>query len=111
MSLQCQKGPDNVLFDLSTKMNILECKFNDLLEELNTTKDQIKDIYTKLITIPTLSILAQDVIVRGGTINTTLPEDLTNIRTTIRSVIHNLERLKVAIAILVIVPTNWRQSY
>jgi hypothetical protein len=35
---------DNVLFDLSTKMNILTCTFNDLLEELNTIKDQINII-------------------------------------------------------------------
>jgi hypothetical protein len=45
MSLQFQKPPDNVLFNLSTKMNILKCKFNDLLKELNTTKDQIEDIF------------------------------------------------------------------
>jgi hypothetical protein len=45
MSLQFQKAPENVLFDLSTKMNILKCKFNDLLKDLNTTKDQIEDIF------------------------------------------------------------------
>jgi hypothetical protein len=44
MSIQFQKPPENVLFDLSRKMNILKCKFDDLLVELNTTKDQIKDI-------------------------------------------------------------------
>jgi hypothetical protein len=45
MSLQFQKAPENVLFDLSTKMNILKCKFSDLLKELNTTRDQIEDIF------------------------------------------------------------------
>jgi hypothetical protein len=41
MSLQFQKGPDNVLFDLSTKMNTIICKFNDLLEEFKKNEHNV----------------------------------------------------------------------
>jgi hypothetical protein len=42
MSLQFQKGSDNVLFDLSTKINVLKWKFNDLLEELKQNQHNIE---------------------------------------------------------------------
>jgi hypothetical protein len=42
MSLQFQKGPDNVLFDLSTKMNAITCKFNELLEEFKKNEHNVE---------------------------------------------------------------------
>jgi hypothetical protein len=42
MFFQFQKGQDNVLFDLSMKMNTIICKFNDLLEELKQNQHNIK---------------------------------------------------------------------
>jgi hypothetical protein len=51
MSLQFQKGPDNVLFDLSTKMNAIICKFNDLLEEFKKNERNVELLKEALITM------------------------------------------------------------
>jgi hypothetical protein len=51
MSLQFQKGPDNVLFDLLTKMNTIVCKFNDLLEEFKKNKHNVKLLKEALVTM------------------------------------------------------------
>jgi hypothetical protein len=51
MSLQFQKGPDNVLFDLSTKINTIIRKFNDLLEEFKQNQHNVELLKEALVTM------------------------------------------------------------
>jgi hypothetical protein len=68
----------------------------------------LKNIDTKLSTIPTLPILATDVRIRDTPDILDLPTALGDQLHRMMDNQHNIERLKVAIVTLGIIPTDWR---
>jgi hypothetical protein len=68
----------------------------------------LKSIDTKLSSIPTLPILAADVRIRDTPEIVNLPTELGTLLGRIMTNRHNLERVRVALALLGIVPTDWQ---
>jgi hypothetical protein len=68
----------------------------------------LKNIDTKLSAIPTLPILAGDVLIRNTPEVVTLPTELGSLLGRIMDNRHNLERVRVALLLLGIVPTDWQ---
>jgi hypothetical protein len=88
-------------------LNVIYINTDNVESNLET---YLKNVDTKLSTIPTLPISAQDVRVRDIP-EVNLAEELTDIKSIIASVIHNLERLRVVLASHGIKPADWKQPY